>query len=196
MHEQKTEISACLTVLFAFSTLTVYARYDLGFQWPNVPSTILWYCGELTASQRQAAQAAMNTWNTVHASSGSELLTSIITSDSSTTYNWIFFDNLDPGVVARTFPSPETGYVESVTIRMSNDYAFSIGASSNAYDFQSVILHELGHAYGIAHCHEVGNDCGVIGCPNNVMSPTLSVNTLRRSLQTYDIINYQYIYVS
>ncbi len=103
---------------------------------------------------------------------------------------------MDPGVVARTFPSPETGYVESVTIRMSNDYAFSIGASSNAYDFQSVILHELGHAYGIAHYHEVGNDCGVIGCPNNVMSPTLSVNTLRRSLQTYDIINYQYIYVS
>ena len=103
---------------------------------------------------------------------------------------------MDPGGVARTFPSPETGYVESVTIRMSNDYAFSIGASSNAYDFQSVILHELGHAYGIAHYHEVGNDCGVIGCPNNVMSPTLSVNTLRRSLQTYDIINYQYIYVS
>jgi hypothetical protein len=195
MNKRLKFLLVCLTVLFAFSTLTVYARYDLGFQWPNVPSTILWYCGELTASQRQAAQAAMNTWNAVHATDGSALITSSVTSDMSE--NSIGYTTASDIAIAKTIETLDpNGYIESMRIVLQSYADWSIGASPGAYDVQSVIVHELGHAYGIAHCHEGFGSCDVIGCPNNVMSPSISKNSTRRVLQTYDIINYQYIYVS
>lgn len=195
MNKRWKLLLVCLAVLFAFSAPTVYARYDLGFQWPSVPSTISWYCGELSASQQTAAQAAMNTWNAVRASDGSALISSYVSSDIED--NEIGFTLSSEIGIAETIPMLDSnGYVTSVKIVLQQNANWSIGASAGAYDVQTVILHELGHAYGIAHCHEGSGSCGVIGCPNNVMSPTISKNMTRRVLQTYDIINYQYIYVS
>ena len=137
----------------------------------------------------------MNTWNAVRASDGSALLTSVITSDASD--NSIGFTTASNIDIAKTFETLDSdGYIESMRIALQYYANWSIGASAGAYDVQTVILHELGHAYDIAHCHEGSGSCGVIGCPNNVMSPTISKNMTRRVLQTYDIINYQYIYVS
>lgn len=193
----------CLTVLFACSSMTVYAvspRYALGFEWPSVPCTLYWDCSAIESSQQQTAiQNAMDVWNTVKATNGSGLITSIVTEDSWLTENQIFYDTIaDSTAIAKTFPTPKTGYLENVIIRLSNAVTFTIGATPNSYDLQSVVMHELGHAYGIAHCHEEGEDssCTVIGCPNNVMNRLLAKNTNRRVLKNYDIINYRYIYVS
>ena len=202
MNRRTKFLFICITVLFAFSALTVYAvspRYMLAFKWPDVPCTLFWDCGTFTSSQRTAIQNAMHVWNAVQATDGSELLLSVVTTDSSLTDNQIFVDYIaDSKAIAKTYPTPETGYLQNVIIRLSKNSTFTIGATSNSYDLQSVVMHELGHAYGIAHCHEEGeaSPCSITGCPNNVMNRTLAKNTNRRVLTTYDIINYQYIYVS
>lgn len=195
MHEQKTEISACLTVLFAFSTLTVYARYGLGFVWPTTPYTIEWYC-YLNSQEINAVEAGMDVWNAVRDTDGSELLTSVII-DYPDTDNQIFYGLLSNGVVASTEKTlDENGYIESMRIILSTDGSFAFGAASGAYDFQSVVMHELGHSYGIAHCHEEQNviACEIYYCPYNVMTRTLFKNSTRRVLQAYDLNNYRFLY--
>ena len=188
----------CITVLFACSSMTVYAvslRYALGFEWPSVPHTIEWYCDGLESWQETQAEAAMTKWSYVQADDGSELLNSVLTNDS-TSQCRIYFDYLPTGTIARITPNPDLGDLQYVWIRLSNSHTFSDSAQVGAYDLQSVILHELGHAYGVAHCHNDVNivACGVGSCPYNVMSPVLSSNSQQRVLKNYDKDSYRSIY--
>lgn len=79
-------------------------------------------------------------------------------------------------------------------------FKYVSGVSPDGLDKQSVIVHELGHAIGIVHCHELdangvdSGDCLSWTCPSNVMSPTLDVNTTKRNLTDYDIASKQLIY--
>lgn len=50
---------------------------------------------------------------------------------------------------------------------------------SNAYDYMSIMQHEIGHMMGIAHC------CEELNCAN-VMGGKLAMGVMRRSLQDYD----------
>ncbi len=59
------------------------------------------------------------------------------------------------------------------------DYNFNFSASSSAaYDFHSVILHELGHFLGLSHTSSYSI--------NSVMQPSLSITGSKREVTTYD----------
>ena len=167
----------------------------LAFKWPSVPCTIEWYCDGLEPWQETQTEEAMIKWNYVQANDGSELLTSVLTNDSNSQCR-IYFDYLSIGTVARITPNPDSGDLQYVWIRLSDSHTFSSSAQPGAYDLQSVILHELGHAYGVAHCHnDVGiGSCDVGSCPNNVMSPVLASNRQQRILKDYDKDSYRSVY--
>ena len=93
-------------------------------------------------------------------------------------------------------PVLQSGNLSSFTITFNlQDFSFSTSAESGKHDIQTISLHELGHAIGIAHCHEIGaSSCFSTTCTSNVMKPTSSTNTTRRSLQPYDSASKQSIY--
>jgi Matrixin. len=77
----------------------------------------------------------------------------------------------------------------------SGMYTFTAGAASNKYDMQTVATHELGHAIGVAHCHEVNEtSCFSATCPSNVMMCVIYDNSMRRKLTDYDTSSKQLIY--
>lgn len=101
----------------------------------------------------------------------------------------------------RTWSDAQTGEIDHVIIYLNFDQPFQEGPGglyTEYYDVQSVILHELGHAIGIAHCHEKveGQEerCHSQTCAINVMRPTLDLNTHLRTLAEYDIASKQLIY--
>lgn len=61
-------------------------------------------------------------------------------------------------------------------------YSYNNYAETGKYNFESVALHEIGHALGIAHCH---SGC-TSSCTANVMSSYFSTAQVRTTLQTYD----------
>jgi len=88
----------------------------------------------------------------------------------------------------------DEGPLEKAYIRLSESAnivtTISSSLPSNSYDFSSVILHEIGHALGIAHCCEhPETPC------DNVMCYNLSVGELRRDLRQYDEASLIAIYV-
>lgn len=140
---------------------------------------------------------SLETWNEVRASNGSRIVNFIETSDLDCV-NTVEFDPylLDEGVIARMYPNPTNGYMETFQILLNNgSYQFSNGAYSGKVDFQSVVTHELGHALGVSHCHNASEStCGTSQCPYNVMNPTLSLGQARRTLMNYDISTYRALY--
>lgn len=77
----------------------------------------------------------------------------------------------------------------------SRTFTFTVGAASNKYDIQTVATHELGHAIGVAHCHEKGESpCFSTTCSSNVMMREISSNSTRRTLTDYDKSSKQVIY--
>lgn len=79
------------------------------------------------------------------------------------------------------------GQIECAQITINKVYEFTCGTQQQGkYDFKSVILHELGHTLGIAHCHESDSKACSSDCSNNVMGPILKDATARTVLQNYD----------
>jgi len=107
--------------------------------------------------------------------------------------NLVFFDEtLDPGTLAQTvasFDGASTGscrqgntvwWFSDIDIRFSirNNWNFSAAnPASNQYDFESVALHELGHAHGLAH----------VIAPNQVMHYSITNGARIRTLSPADI---------
>lgn len=67
------------------------------------------------------------------------------------------------------------------------DYDFTTDSSDNFfYDFQSVVLHELGHAIGLKHVESSST--------NSVMRPYLGRSDVSRSISSYDANSVQSLY--
>jgi hypothetical protein len=81
-------------------------------------------------------------------------------------------------VVTNTLPKP-LHFDDSETL-------WSIGASPNAFDVQSVALHEIGHLIGLRHST----------VPGAVMQPTIASNTTQRGLAADDIAGARALYPS
>lgn len=73
-----------------------------------------------------------------------------------------------------------------ISLSRETDRPFSFGtAEAETYDFASTVLHELGHALGIAHCHEKNESCSY-ECSANVMNPNGAIGATKMVLQDYD----------
>ncbi|MEZ5027034.1 MAG: T9SS type A sorting domain-containing protein [Chitinophagales bacterium] len=96
---------------------------------------------------------------------------------------------LPPGALAVTYTSYSICdrnspiFPESIDMMFSPDALFYFGTdnpASNQYDFESVALHELGHAFGEGH-HSEGTE---------IMYPSISAGAVKRDLnQNSDITN-------
>ena len=98
------------------------------------------------------------------------------------------------GVQGRTdFNSSASSFIGiSVDVKLNPDKPWAIGVVSGCYDVETVILHELGHALGITHCHEKGTTCVYTsGCQYFVMNPYTYTYWTKRNLHSTDIARYR-----
>lgn len=165
-----------------------------GIKWANPPRYI-YFRNELGTKWTSSIQRAMNTWNAVKTTSGEMMIHLGLTSNSNEK-NVIRSGDLTLGSNHLAVMRPTTNGLNSfvsveIVIDLGNNY-ITDGANSMSVDMESLILHELGHALGIGHCHS-GNEICRYGS-GNVMDPTLAKNTKRRTLREYDKSTYRSIY--
>ena len=79
-------------------------------------------------------------------------------------------------VVTNTLPKP-VHFDDS-------EHVWSVGAATNAFDIETVALHEFGHIVGLAHS----------SVANAVMAPTVSSNFTKRALTQDDIDGFRALY--
>lgn len=174
------------------------ARLHFNYKWPVCPNVITVRCD---IPETGAVQSAMNSWNAVKDFSGRGMLTFRMTTSGSNS-NYIHYINdvgrgdyiayCDP-----TFIDPKTETeVKSIEIWLNKyGHSFSVGAKSGCYDVQSVVVHELGHALCVKHCHEKNaSSCFSATCTSNVMNWSVPIGKTRRNLTSYDKSSYQVIY--
>lgn len=176
----------------------IQPRLSLGIRWANTPRMIHINVSSLPSNYANEATAAMNVWNRVK---------DPLTNQSQVTLK----GKKGPGtgqcqITMQSFGTGEVGYTY-VTYNEKNEYtsteiwlypyvSWSIGKKAGCYDVETVVLHELGHALGVAHCHEKGDSsCFSPTCSKNVMQPIINPNTVRTTLQAYDSGSYQFIYM-
>lgn len=140
-----------------------------------------------------AFERALNTWRCATGINFRAGGTTTVAENRDDGVNLVFFDNnLDPGTLAQTvasFDGVSNGscrqantvwWFSDIDIRVSvrNSWNFSLGnPASNQYDFESVALHELGHAHGLAH----------VIAPNQVMHYSITNGSRIRTLSPADI---------
>ncbi len=179
-------------LVFAVNVQAAEERKSLDYMWTDKNATIYFY-NELSAPWKESISAAMTKWNAVKdARTGKDIVPFALTSDSSN--NNRIYSTGNQVYIAYCSPNANNGVLSSVNILVNiKDYSFASGSISGKYDMQSTIIHELGHAIGVAHCHE-NESCFSTTCATNVMNPTLSDNMTRRNLTAYDTSSKQYIY--
>lgn len=171
----------------------IQPRLNLGFYWHNTPRTVYLDISDLPASFQTEAVAAMNIWNKVRSLSGKKMVT-FAKGSSGSTFNKITYNYINPQYIGYTDFSTSGNEITSVHITLNSDYSLTVGPNPNSYDVKTVLVHELGHALGIAHCHEIGSSCFSPTCSINVMNPKTPVNETRTVLRAYDTSSYQMIY--
>ncbi len=182
-------------------------RIQNGWWWTS--NSITYYCDtSITSSMKIKIQSALSKWSNVSMNGLSVSISFSETFDESSAN--IYFDygkiSLPIGQLAVTkiydINGTENGdsaclygAIRNCRIRIANPptnitYSFSNSGEANTYNFESIVIHELGHALGIAHCH---TNCtsnappnGTPYCIANVMCGTLYTATVRTTLQSYD----------
>lgn len=151
-----------------------------------------------SANQRAAVTRACGKWSDVRTTNGKQMLSLYVVQDSVTVDNVVKFESgLGFGRVAYCLPNPEKGELQAVTIKLESGKKWSVGKAKGCYDIQTIVQHELGHAIGIAHCHEASEGsgpCWSATCLKNVMYPIARTNYQNITLTDYDISSYRLIY--
>lgn len=173
----------------------IFAK-SLGYKWNT--KTVYFQC-DFEPQKRAAVSSAMYKWSNVRDTiTGETLITMSLTQNNTDNYV-VMADSFGMWVgYCDTFHV--NGVIRAVTVKLSTestDVKWHIGKEVGAYDVQSVVLHELGHAVGIAHCHESTEGwgpCWSYTCLNNVMYPFAETNKVKTTLTDYDKASLMLIY--
>lgn len=188
-----------LAMVLLFSAFCIGAnaakgRKSLGYKWSNKYSSVYFYCG-FNNTWKDAISAGMSSWNAVKEISTNKTVVPMYFTSSSSSNNKIYSTS-NQTWLGKMFPTASNGVLTAASIAFnSGDYSYTVGAASGKYDIQTIATHELGHAIGVAHCHEEGESpCFSPTCTSNVMKRTTAPNTTRRTLTDYDKASKQVIY--
>lgn len=182
-----------LASTFIISANAVEPRKDLGYRWNDASATVYFYCG-FNDTWKNAISAGMISWNNV-LNNDNEIIVPMAFTGNSSHSNRIYSTSGQTWL-GKMFPTSSSGILTAASIAFnSGDYTFTVGAVSGRYDIQTVATHELGHAIGVAHCHErTETSCFSDTCSTNVMQPTVPSNYTRRNLTSYDTSSKKIIY--
>jgi len=136
-------------------------------------------------------QGALATWNSVTpttfsftyegaTSSNPGGCASPITLDGTNTIQFMALQGATLGITCAVYLTGADTKLVEFDMQLSNNAAIWSSAAvtpANQYDLPTTILHELGHAAGLAHSDDEGS----------AMNPTLALGTQRRSLSADDI---------
>ena len=177
-------------------TISAYAgsqsRASLPYRWKLKQVTINFYL-DTGSEWRGPVQRALDTWNAVKAENATDLVPLKLVSDSSCVNKFKYTYGSFGGWIAKADVSHSGGYINSVQIIFDSAESYADGAVSGRYDRQSIAVHELGHAIGVAHCHEQSDNspCSSSTCSSNVMTPVSETNRTKRTLTSSKRERYQ-----
>ncbi len=185
-----------ISALFAsFQTngIAYNSRMALGCYWPDTPCDVFFRC-DFATEKREEVRDAMQEWNSIRSYSNHYMVSMFLTRDENET-NRIFDDPVVQAVAYTYHYYSDGGALYRVEIGLRSSYRFSVGGSATSFDIRTVVQHELGHALGVAHCHEQNDtSCFSATCSQNVMNPSIAMGEVRTTFQAYDIGSYKNIY--
>ena len=150
-------------LFFVVCTASSAEAKDLGYRWHK---SNVYFNNDFNSSQKAAVQSAMNKWDAVKNSDGNSMVTFRLAAD--TADNSVSYKNNYKSQVGYCYVTKSGTNLEAVQIWLDSGYQWSTSAQSGKYDIQTVVQHELGHALGIAHCHEGDGPCWSYTCLSNV----------------------------
>lgn len=188
-------ILLCGFLLFCISFLVSkesFAR-DLGCKWINENNPVT-FDVNFNDVWKNAIIAGMNTWNSVDSkvpmsvTSDGNSSSNDITAVNDTTVTWV------GKMFPTTYPGGGWTYLSQADISFNLRYSFSSTAEVGKYDIQSVATHELGHAIGIAHCHDSDSAHLSSDSTFTMYNYSFTNSTIARTLESYDINSKTTIY--
>lgn len=176
-----------------FMSASAHASTDYshhGGTWANFPITYSINPSGAPAGAVQAIREAMASWENVPDTGVDMIYTGTTSSpapvgDHDNVVAWITPDNpADTYLAQTTWWMLPGDVIVAFDIVFNREYTFSVGAASNAYDIESVALHEFGHALGLGHANAA----------SEIMFPSIYSNTTARVLGAGDIAGVQALY--
>jgi hypothetical protein len=204
----KVAASCCAILLTFAASVPAHAYWAWGRTWTS-PSTVRYVYGwaaSFTSAEEQAVHRAAVAYNLTTGSSlrvgGATFTSSVSALDNAafqiarTTPTGDFPDSV-PGVTWRGQDDPRINFSNRAIVFLNPDWIWAtyFSLSNMVADFETVTLHEFGHAHGLGHPF---NDCAAgDGCPMtpgesaSVMNPNYSI---KRSLTSDDRAGLAVIY--
>ena len=208
--QKKMILRFLLSVIIIFGMIAPIAasgapRKSNGSYWPSNVTNIYFSYSSDQFNTTEAGQLsiALGRWNSANNRTEADTLgvnkkymyLTTGTSNNRISYpvSWVGM-GYDSSFVAVCDPYPDTGAISQVSIYLNPNKSFSVSSQAGKYHLQSIIVHEAGHALGVAHCHELGETCRSSTCGTNVMTRDIDPGEVRCALQPYDYSSYYVIY--
>lgn len=130
---------------------------------------------------QNAIRNASSTWNEVRYSfldffySGMISGRTAMMGDRINSVGWAYLDTRELAITQFMYDT-ETLEIKEFDVYVNRTKSFGLLGENNKYDFQSVVLHELGHGAGLCHSND----------QDSVMYPFISMGEIKRSLSSVD----------